>query len=333
MKLRDKKSIIIIFGYLVLNAAIISLSLTLKREESGVSEAKKSLAPEYTEIETLEYFHLKDGVPLMSLSAEHMRSQGEEIAEFTTPAGIYNYQQNGKTLNYQAKKGIYKKPKNMLTLEGVVKVTSDEASYFADKVNYYFVKDLIVGKGNVRFEGDDLKTKDHVTVTAASMRAKMKTKFSRFEGGVAGSVIRKRQYEGKMNFSSDTMDLHGDQSLAQLRGNVLMKRQDYLLTAGKADIFLENYNKSLKYFVLNDDVKMREKIRSPEGVITERRAFSERLEGFGNEQKMVLSGAPRVEHGPDVIKGYRITVRENVEMIEVDDAMSDVQVKRKKLKE
>jgi hypothetical protein len=48
---------------------------------------------------------------------------------------------------------------------------------------------------------------------------------------------------------------------------------------------------------------------------------------------MVLSGAPRVEMGTDVIKGYRITIRENVDLIEVDDAMSDVQVKRKKLKE
>ena len=49
---------------------------------------------------------------------------------------------------------------------------------------------------------------------------------------------------------------------------------------------------------------------------------------------MMLSGAPRVEQGADVIKGYRITIRENVDLIEVDDAMSDGQVKReKKLKE
>ena len=37
-----------------------------------------------------------------------------------------------------------------------------------------------------------------------------------------------------------------------------------------------------------------------------------------------------VEQGKDIIKGYRITIRENAELIEVDDAMSDVQVKRKK---
>lgn len=44
---------------------------------------------------------------------------------------------------------------------------------------------------------------------------------------------------------------------------------------------------------------------------------------------MILSGAPKVEHGEDVVKGYRITVRENMDLIEVDDAISDVQVRRK----
>ena len=78
---------------------------------------------------------------------------------------------------------------------------------------------------------------------------------------------------------------------------------------------------------MNDDVKMSEKMETREGIQT-RQAFAERLEGFGREQKMVLSGAPRVEMGKDVIKGYRITIRENVDLIEVDDAMSDVQVKR-----
>lgn len=333
MKLRDHKSIIIILGYLALNGAIISVSLLLKDDAAGIAPGPQSMAPEYTEIQTLEYFHLKEGKALMSLSAEHMRSQGEEVAEFTAPAGIYNYQQKNKSLQYNADKGVYRKSKNMLTLNGEVRVTSDEAKYFADQLKYYFLKDLIVGSGNVKFEGDDLKTKDHVTVTSSKMKAQLKKKISRFEGGVNGVITRKRQYEGRMTFSSSTMDLLGDESLAKLEGNVVMDRQDYHLTAGKADIYLENYNKSLKYFVLNDDVKMREKFRSPEGVITERKAFAERLEGFGREQKMILSGAPRVETGEDVIKGYRITVRENVDLIEVDDAMSDVQVKRKKLKE
>ena len=42
----------------------------------------------------------------------------------------------------------------------------------------------------------------------------------------------------------------------------------------------------------------------------------------------MLSGAPRVVQGNDVIKGYLITLREKMEFIEVEDALSDVQVKK-----
>ena len=105
-------------------------------------------------------------------------------------------------------------------------------------------------------------------------------------------------------------------------------RDNYVITSGKADIFLENYNKSLKYFVLNDDVKVTETMQTPTGVVI-RKSFSERLEGFGREQKMILSGAPRVEQGNDALKGYRITIRENVDLIEVDDSMSDMHVKKR----
>lgn len=333
MRFRNPRSIIIIFVYLLLNGAIIWASLNMKADQATADTQARSAAPEYTEIINLEYFHLKNSTPLMSLVAEKMRSQGEEIAEFEKPYGIYNYQQKNKALKYQAVHGIYRKAKNNLSLNGEVRVVSDEAQYYADKVKYFFDKDLITGSGHVKFEGDDLKTKDHLIVTSDKMRAMPKKQYSRFEGGVDGELLRKRQYEGKMIFKATVVEFFGDKSLAELRGNVFLKRQDYLLTAGKADIHLENFNKALKYFVLNDDVKMREKFTNPEGVVTERRAFAERMEGFGREQKLVLSGAPRVEQGEDVTKGYRITVRENTEVIEVDDAMSDVQVKQKKLKE
>lgn len=332
MKIWDLKSIIIILIYFSLNAFVIITSMGMKSELTSAKIAAKAVAPEFTEIENLDYFHLKDGIPQMSLSALQMRSLGEELAEFNSPRGVYNYQMKDKTIRYSAEKGQYRKVKNILTLEGKVELTSDEAIYQADRIKYLLKKDLIIGTGNVKFEGDDLKSKDHLIVHAESMRANPSSQITKFKGGVKGSMDRKKKYEGKMSFSSRELIFQGIDSLARLEGDVYMKRDTYELFSGKADIFLENFNKSLKYFVLNDDVKLTEKLTTPQG-ISERKAFAERLEGFGREQKMVLSGAPRVEMGKDVIKGYRITIRENVDLIEVDDAMSDVQVKRKKLKE
>lgn len=332
MTIRNPKSIIIILVYLAANIFIVAISLKMKPEGFNTASAVKSVAPEFTEIENLDYFHLKDGVPEMSLSATKMRSQGEEIAEFEIPKGVYNYQAKNKTIRYTAANGLYKKQKELLTLEGKVEVSSEEANYFADKIRYYFKKDLVVGNGNVKFEGDDLKSKDHVTITSDTMRANPNSQLSKFKGNVKGAMNRKKQYEGRMTFSSNELHLDGNKSLAQMMGNVHMHRQSYDITGGKADMYLENFNKSLKYFVMNDDVKVTEKLQTNEGV-QERKAFAERLEGFGREQKLVLSGAPRVEMGKDVIKGYRITIRENTDLIEVDDAMSDVQMKRKNTKE
>jgi lipopolysaccharide export system protein LptA len=317
----------------MMNLFIVMVSLQIKPDANQLSKVVKSVAPEFTEIMNLEYFHLRDAIPQMSLSAEKMRSQGEDYAEFEIPRGVYNYQAKNKTIKYSADQGLYKKKNEVLTLLGTVKVNSDEAQYFADKVKYFFKKDLIVGNGNVKFEGEDLKSKDHVVINSESMRAKPEAQLSKFKGNVSGSMQRKKKYEGKTTFSSNELLLDGNKSLANLIGNVHMKRETYDITAGKADMYLENFNKSLKYFVLNDDVKVSEKLQTNEGV-QERKAFAERLEGFGREQKMVLSGAPRVEMGKDVIKGYRITIRENVDLIEVDDAMTDVQMKKeKKLKE
>lgn len=327
MKIRNPKSIIIIFAYLALNVFIVLMSFRVMPDSNFIEKAVKSIAPEYTEIVKLQYFHLRDALPQMSLAADKMRSQGEERAEFESPRGVYNYQQK-KTLKYSADNGLYKKEKELLTLNGKVKVDSQEAQYSADKVRYYFKKDLIIGNGNVKFEGLDPKSQDHVMVVSESMRARPEAQLSKFKGSVKGSMERKKKYEGKLTFAASELNLDGNKSLAELTGGVHMKRDTYDITAGKADMYLENYNKSLKYFVLNDDVKLSEKLETNEGVQT-RRAFAERLEGFGREQKMVLSGAPRVEMGKDVIKGYRITIRENVDLIEVDDAMSDVQVKRK----
>jgi LPS export ABC transporter protein LptC len=328
MKIRNSRSIIIILVYLTANAFIVVASWRMQPEKTEASQIKKSMAPEYTEIEDLDYFHTKESVPEMSLSAEKMRSQGEELAEFEMPRGVYNYQEKNKTIKYSGEKGLYQKQNELLTLSGHGEATSEEAIYLADEIKYFYKKDLILGNGHVKFEGDDLKTKDHVVITSETMKASPNAQLSTFKGNVQGSMTRKKKYEGKLTFASAELQLDGNKSLAHLEGDVKMHRESYDITSGKADMYLENYNKALKYFVLNDDVKVVEKLQTPEGV-QERKAFAERLEGFGREQKMILSGAPRVEMGKDVIKGYRITIRENVDLIEVDDAMSDVQVKRK----
>lgn len=331
MKIRNPRSLSIILIYLGLNFAIVFTAMQSGQEELEPGKAASKLAPEFTHIEGLDYFHLRDKIPQLSVSADKMRSLGEELAEFDVPRGSYNYEQKQQTINYEAKKGVYRKKKELLTLNEDVRITSEDAEYLADSVKYFLKQDLILGSGGVVFNGEDLKSKDKIKITSETMRANPGIQFSIFQGSVKGSMERKKKYEGRMTFSSQQLQLEGVKSLAHLEGDVKMHRDAYFITAGKADIYLENYNKSLKYFVFNDDVKVTETLKTETG-LTQRKAYAERLEGFGREQKMILSGAPRVEQGADVVKGYRITIREKVDLIEVDDAMSDMQVKKQKKK-
>lgn len=323
------KSIIIILLYAVMNIAVI---VSAQLQDSSVDvddEIEKVTAPEYTEIFNLNYFHLKNAEPQMSLSSDKMKSQDDSFAEFESPRGIYNLSAKKKIVKYEAQEGSYQKAKNLLILKDDVKISADEGEYLAQKINYYLSKDLIKASGGVKFDGIDPRSKDRILIESQSMEANPDKQLSTFKGSVKGEMLRQKRYEGKLEFKSQQLQLDGINSKARLEGDVQLRRQSYLITAGNGDIYLENFNKSLKYFVFNDDVKVTEKLQTAEGV-SFRKAYAERLEGFGQEQKMVLSGAPKVEQGKDVVKGYRITIRENMDLIEVDDAMSDMQIKKEK---
>ncbi len=330
IKLRGSKSIIIICVFFALNLLILGNSFKKNSEEKSASSGVSNLAPNITVISELEYFHLKDGRPELSLHADRMDSVGEELANFVSPKGIFSLNDSKKTITYDAERGEYQKSKKILALSEKVKLETDAEKYHADEIKYFIGQDLVTGKGNIYLQGVDPKSRDKIEVFAESMRSYPKRQVSFLTGNVHGEFKRLRKYEGSTKFSSNQLELLGVEGKATLEGNVQLSRQNYLVTGGKADIFFENYNKSLKYFVMNDDVKVTEKMTSARGENTQRRAYSERLEGFGQEQKMILSGAPRVEQGPDVIKGYRITIRQNIDLIEVDDSMSDMQIKKSK---
>ncbi len=330
IKVRDSRSIIIIFGFIILNIFILTNSFKKDSEEQKKNTSDSGLAPHPTVITDLEYFNLKGGKPELSLHAERMDSIGQDFANFIAPKGIFSLSESNRTIRYEAMTGEYKKTQKILSLNDKVKLETPSEKYEGNNIKYYLGQDLVVGNGNIHLQADDPKTRDHIEVFSDTIRSYPKRKVSYLSGSVSGELSRLRKYEGKTKFKSHSMELSGVEGKATLEGDVQLSRQNYLVTGGKADIFFENYNKSLKYFVMNDDVKVTEQMTSPQGENSVRRAYSERLEGFGQEQKMILSGAPRVEQGRDVIKGYRITIRQNIDLIEVDDSMSDMQVKKNK---
>jgi len=114
-----------------------------------------------------------------------------------------------------------------------------------------------------------------------------------------------------------------------MKGNVTFKKGNLAASSNLGTVFLENYNKRLKYYSLSDDVRLQETL-SINGKPMVRKAFAEKLEGIISEQKIILTGLPKVFQERDVIKGNRITIREKIETVEVDDANTNITLEREK---
>lgn len=326
MFLRPLKSTIIIVSFFLLNS-LVGFGVWIHRaDENWGSDSSAVLGKTPSEMKELEYFNLDAGRPSLSLIADSMLSVGDEMASFVRPRGTYAAAEDKSAVRYQGQQAEFVKAEDNLRLLGDVVIEQDGSIYRAQQITYFLKKDLVTGKGQVEVSHLHKKTGQQLVVSSDSFRGKPRAEWANFQGDVKGVVRPKLRFQAPLRFQSQSLELKGLEGLVELREDVLVKRGEMDITARNGDIFLEQANKKLKYFILNDDVKVKEILIDSKGQPLKREAFAERLEGFGQD-RLVLTGAPRVLQGKDVIKGYRITMREKMEFIEVEDAMSDVQVK------
>lgn len=335
MLLKPLKSTIVIVFFVLLNATVWWSAWNHRGGSDWGKDSDAILGNVPSEMNELEYFHLKEGDPLLSLSADSMQSLGEELVSFNRPRGTYSADVKKSALKYIAERAEYAKPRDQLKLLGNVIIEQEGSEYRGESLTYYAKKDQLYGRGGVAIKHLVPKSGQVIDMKANSLKARPKREWMELTGDVSGVVTPKFKHQAPMILKSQKLELLGPENQIRLFEEVFLHRGGMKVTARNGDIFLEQMNKKLKYFILNDDVKVTESLLDANGRPIERKAYAERLEGFGQD-KLVLSGAPRVVQGRDTIKGYRITMREKMEFIEVEDAMSDVQVEKseeKKAKE
>ncbi|MCY4495522.1 MAG: hypothetical protein OXB92_16885, partial [Acidimicrobiaceae bacterium] len=137
--------------------------------------------------------------------------------------------------------------------------------------------------------------------------------------GVSGFVKRERVYQQGLEFRSNKINLKMIPGKILAEGNLWLKRQGLAARGRRGEIYLGGERKKLKYFVIYDDVRIVEKVNLRHRSF-KRRAFCEKLEGLMDQDKMILTGYPKVFQLNDVVKGNRIILRENNEVVEVEDA-------------
>lgn len=305
------------------------VSLSESTQSLNQKEVVAVESTEETNFVEVSYYKLQNKEPSVELKSKNLAIKNDNLLNFTNPSGLILTK--NREIKYSADEGEMNQASNTLTLSGKVALSELNSSYRSDNMQYFGKTDQVFAVGNVVSLIVDERTGDKLNLRSDKLQSQLKTKLLVLEGSVKGSILRARRYEGKMDFSAQNVEVNTPESVVTLSNDVKLHRNNYYLSAGNAEIFLENYNKKLKYYTLYDDVKLEEKLNAnSKGESQVRRAYAERLVAHQKTGKIVLTGAPRVEQGSDVIKGYQITLRENVELVEVDDSKSSFNLKRNK---
>jgi LPS export ABC transporter protein LptC len=299
-------------------------SSALKNESSK----KQSTYDQESYFEDASFYRVQKGAPVLHLDSTEMTINSlTERSLFAKPRGVA-YSKNGQPIHYEADEGYLIQKENKVYFNNKVIFKLNKSKLKADNVVYYMAKDEVISKGNVYTESittpkKKKKASQRIRVWSDEAYSWPSKNKSNYVGNVHGTVKRTKVYEESIKFKSDKLNVDMNTLKIDLLDNVQIKKQ--LLTADslRGEIFLENYNKKLKYFVLYDDVKVVEKVElEKDGRVSSfvRRAFGEKLEGIMSDSKIIITGYPKVFQQKDVITGNKIVLRENNEVVEVDDA-------------
>jgi len=274
-----------------------------------------------------DYYLIGEGKSNFHLfSNELIHNQSLKQLILTAPNGVI-FSRDGEPIYYSSESGFYDITRNFLHLNEKVVVRSKNATIHSDSLKYDDAKKKASAAGNVFTKTQNYDQFYEVRITSHEMDYFPMSERFDYRGDVDGKIERKRVYESPVFFKSDRMKFKMIDRKAEMNGNVSIKKQGVTAFSRSGEIFLENYNKKLKYFALYDDVIVKELVTPLGKPSFERKSYSEKLEGHNSEGKIVLLGYPKVYQKNDVLKGNIIILMENNETIEVDDANTNFKLR------
>ena len=301
--------------------------------EEKILKQNNARSPEDSFFKEVKFFTKVKGQPSINMHSKEMTISEDfnsAIALFVD--GFYYSQSNPEPIKFSAEKALAKPKMDLLELEHKVVLVDDKHEFRSEKLKILDRGNKIFGRENVqtisKIKSNDTTVSDSSTVLIKAQEMDYNAIANRvdYRGLVDGEMRRVKAYEEGVKFQTSELGFDGAKGLITLNGQVHFIKGKFEAWSNRGEIFLENYNKKLKYYSLSDDVRLREEFQGREKLI-ERKAFAEKLEGWMNERKVVLTGFPKVIQDKDIIKGNRIVLRENSESVEIDDANSSLILK------
>lgn len=317
------QSFITILGYFAICTFLIGQSLMTPQSSK---ESKKNQVQEESlnEFKQAKYFQKVADTPQASLDAVELIS-GDLTIKVRKPVGEVFPSENEK-LEYIAEYAEFAKAKKELDLRGDVYIKHLQGDMKCDRGKLLLDQKYAQCFSNVKSNILDLENGDKLKVDANLVKMWWERGVVQYTGNVVGKINRKYKYEPGLDFSSEQLIFNRSDLNAEFEGNVKFNYQGVKSRSGRAELYLENYNKELKYYVLYDDIEIEQKIPAVGGGETIRKAYSETLEAFNQQRKIVLKGAPRVTQGRDITRGYKITLFLDREIMEVDNSSSVIKI-------
>ena len=280
----------------------------------------------------VNYFSIQNNKPFLELETDELSISNTEglLLCFNPVGSLYRYDRENKPMEpiiFQSKNSRVLLKKKSLYLDKNVEIKMANTTLTAENVSITDNGEQIDANENVKTISLIQKTNDQILINSHRASYFPKKQLYTYRTNVTGEVVRKRVYEEGVSFATDQLVFNVPESLITLDGKVTFKKDNLDAFANRGEVFLENYNKKLKYYALYDDVRLQETL-SQNGKPLVRKAFAEKLEGITSEKRIILTGFPKVFQLKDVIKGNRITIRENVEIVEVDDANSSITIQK-----
>lgn len=330
-------TIIIFFVVITVGLSIYSYMGNFDGDSKTVANAvamEKHDEIDESYFKAVDYYLVDQGKPYLRLESTELTlsKQNTEVVGFNPDGVIYRRDEKGveeDPIYFTSKNSRVFTENKELILQQDVNIKVANSVLDSDKVTIFNGGRHLEADGNVRTQSIDLKTNDQILITSNFALYRPKEQFFEYQRNVKGTIKRKRQYEENVSFTTDLMTLEGLKSELEMKGSVTLKKGNLDASSNQGTVFLENYNKRLKYYSLSDDVRLQESLVVGGKPIV-RKAFAEKLEGLISEKKIILTGLPKVFQEKDVIKGNRITIRENIETVEVDDANTNITLERDK---
>lgn len=321
-KISLMKQYFVISLFFILVLASFGLGFLIKvSDESGNLKDEK----EYYYLQKFvkaQYFYRAPGDNDLYFAANQIYFDSSRDVLFELPQGFVVDDKLG-SLIFKSKRAKLLKSARVVEFQDQISFSSSQFQLSSTQGIYQMDPGIFNGTYEIKSKVIDEKSSDVVEVESQKITMYLKERKALYENKVVGAVKRKRKFDGNFNFSSDQFLLDWNNSYANLNRNVVLKDRQFLIKSHRADIFLENFNKKLKYYVFYDDVSLKQSYRDIKNQLMERSAFAEKMEGFAFEKKFVLSGAPKVVQGRDMIKGNQITIYQNSNLVEINDSAAN----------